>query len=301
MQDKLFEEEKVKKSFYTNGKVSIKLGPDETPPEGFWKGRTFNVNTWNKGKTAEEDPRIASNVANMTKTRKENGSYENPWNKNKTKETDPRLQVVSDKVSAAMQGNEPWNKGQPLSSNHKANLSKSMKGTVPYNKGLTKDTHDALRRASEKLKGHSCFVTDWEAAKKKEYETKKRNHSFNSSKPEQELISTLIAEYGIDDVIHPYRDGRYPFNCDVYIKSQDLFIEFNGTIEHNGRPFDSTNPEHVAEAVHIEDRARELGPNSRYWNILKWWTEIDPKKLETFRKNNLNFRIIYPNNLIIEK
>lgn len=90
MHNKLFEEEKVKKSFYTNGKVSIKLGPDETPPEGFWKGRTFNVNTWNKGKTAKEDSRIATNAANMAKTRKENGSYENPWNKDKTKETDPK-------------------------------------------------------------------------------------------------------------------------------------------------------------------------------------------------------------------
>lgn len=287
MTDKLFEEEKVKKEFYTNGVTSIKLAPDEPIPDGFWKGRTFKVNTWNKGKTKEEDPRIAQNVANMAETRKRNGSYENPWNKDKTKETDPRLQVVSDKVRVAMQGKEPWNKDQSLSDEHKANLSKAMKGKVPYNKGLTKETHDALRRASEKLKGHPCFVTDWEAAKQKEYDTKKKNHSFNSSKPEQELISKLIAEYGEEDVIHPYRDERYPFNCDVYIKSQDLFIEFNGTVEHNGGPYDSTNPEHVKEAIHIEDRARDLGPNSRYWNILRWWTQIDPKNLKLFVKTNL--------------
>lgn len=301
MNNKLFEEEKVKKEFYTNGIVSIKLAPGQPVPEGFWKGRTFNVNIWNKGKTKEEDPRIARNADNMVKTRQANGSYATPWNKGQTKETDARLQTVSDKVSIAMQGNTPWNKGQPLTDEHKHNLSTSMKGRSPYNKGLTKETHDALRRASEKLKGHPCFVTDWEAAKAKEYETKKKNKSFNSSKPEQELIANLIEEYGDEDVIHPYRDSRYPFNCDAYIKSQDLFIEFNGTVEHNGRPYDSTNPEHVAEAIHIEDRAREKGPNSRYWNILKWWTEIDPKKLETFRKNKLNFRIIYPNNLIIEK
>ena len=51
MTDKLFEEEKVKKEFYTNGVTSIKLAPGDPIPDGFWKGRTFRVNTWNKGKT----------------------------------------------------------------------------------------------------------------------------------------------------------------------------------------------------------------------------------------------------------
>lgn len=301
MPDKLFEKEKVKKEFYTNGVTSIKLAPGEPVPNGFWKGRTFRVNTWNKGRTKEEDPRIAQNVANMAETRKKRGSYDNPWNKGLTKETDSRLQVVSDKVSIAKTEKDPWNKGQSLTDEHKANLSNSMKGKTPWNKGLTKETNDSLKNASAKLMGHECFVTDWEAAKKKEYDTKKRNNSFNSSKPEKDLIKQLVAEYGEGDVIHPYRDERYPFNCDVYIVSQDLFIELNGTVEHNGRPYDPTNPEHVKEAIHIEDRARDLGPNSRYWNILKWWTETDPKKLETFRRNKLNFRIIYPNNLIIEE
>ena len=36
--------------------------------------------------------------------------------------------------------------------------------------------------------------------------------------------------------------------------------------------------------------------------LYKWWTEIDPKKkLDTFRRNNLNFKIIYPDGLIIDK
>lgn len=70
MTDKLFEEEKVKKEYYTNGVISIKLAPGEPIPEGFWKGRTFRVNTWNRGKTKEEDHRIAQNAANMAETRK---------------------------------------------------------------------------------------------------------------------------------------------------------------------------------------------------------------------------------------
>lgn len=59
--------------------------------------------------------------------------------------------------------------------------------------------------------------------------------------------------------------------------------------------------EHLREAESIKLKAELKGPSSRYWNIYKWWTQIDPLKLETFRKNNLNFKIIYPNNLIITK
>lgn len=285
--------------FYTDGKTTIKVKDGETPPEGFRLGRTFNSNPWNKGLT-KDDPRVQDNAEKMKKTRLQDGSFV-PWNKGLTKDTSDSLAMVSKKVSEYRKGKEPWNKGVPASEEQKKKQSNAMSGKTPWNKGLSKETSDSIKQISLKLKGHECFVKDWEEAKRKEYLTKKKNNSFNSSKPEQDLIKKLQDEYGVDDVIHPYRDDRYPYNCDVYIKSIDLFIELNGTIEHNGRPYDPNNPEHIEEAVHIEDRARELGPNSRYWNILKWWTEIDPKKLETFRKNKLNFRIIYPNNLIIEK
>ena len=57
--------------------------------------------------------------------------------------------------------------------------------------------------------------------------TKKLNHSFNSSKIETIYKNKLIEKFGIEDVIYQYMDERYPFNCDFYIKSLDLFIEIN--------------------------------------------------------------------------
>ena len=288
-----------KSRFYTDGVKTIKVKENETPPDGFRPGRTFNVNTWNKGLT-KDDPRVAKNIANMRQTRINNDSFHS-WNKGLTKDTSSSLMTVSQKVSQAKIGQSAWNTGIPATEARKQAQSVSMKGKIPWNKGLSKETNDSLKQTSKKLMGHKCFVTDWDLAKQKEYETKRRNNSFNSSKPEQELIKKLQAEYGEDDIIHPYKDSRYPYNCDIYIKSLDLFIELNGTIEHNSHPYDPNNPDDVAEAVKLEYRANELGPKSRYWNVLKWWTEIDPKKLETFRKNKLNFRIIYPNGLIIEK
>lgn len=89
-------------------------------------------------------------------------------------------------------------------------------------------------------------------------------------------------------------DERYPFRCDFYIPSEDLFIEYNGTIEHNGRPYNPESLEDMKELEALIAKAEEKGCNSRYWNIIKWWTEVDPLKLKTLRMNSLNFRVIYP-------
>ena len=287
----------MKKVYYTNGITSIKIHPDEIPPEGFWRGRTFNVNTWNKGKTKEDDPRIAANVANMAKTRKENGSYENPWNKGLTKETDSRLQVVSDKVSVAMQGKEPWNKGVPATEEQKQKQSVAMKGTTPYNKGLTKENCDSLLSASNKLKGHKCYVTDWSSAKQKEYETKKRNNSFNTSKPEEEYYSELLKIYTPDDIVRQYRDKRYPFNCDFYIKSKDLFIELQYSWCHNVKPFDDNDLNCVTELNSWIEKSKT---SDYYKYAIYIWTDLDVRKLKTARESKLNFMFVYPNNLVVK-
>lgn len=290
--------EKIK--FFTNGEKTIKLKPGDEIPDGFYIGRTFNSNPWNKGLTAETDERVKSNGQATKVSRLKSNNYKS-WNTGLTKETDDRLKDISKKISDSTKGRTAWNKGIPASEQQKQKQSLKMKSKEPWNKGLTKELNKSIMSTSQKLKGHECFVKDWELAKQKEYITKKNNKSFNSSKPEEELIKNLISIYGKDDVIHPYRDERYPFNCDAYIKSEDLFIELNGTVEHNGRPFDRNSLEHLREAESIKLKAESKGPSSRYWNIYKWWTQIDPLKLETFRKNNLNFKIIYPNNLIITK
>lgn len=63
--------------------------------------------------------------------------------------------------------------------------------------------------------------------KAKEYATKLKNGTFNSSKPEDEFYEALAAKFGADDILRQYRDARYPFRCDFYVKSIDTFIELN--------------------------------------------------------------------------
>lgn len=53
-----------------------------------------------------------------------------------------------------------------------------------------------------------------------------KNHSFSHSKPEKVILGFLKNEY--PDTIYQYKEKRYPFKCDFYIPSKDLFIEYNG-------------------------------------------------------------------------
>jgi hypothetical protein len=63
-------------------------------------------------------------------------------------------------------------------------------------------------------------------AVKKCHETKKRNGSYGKSKTEDLVYQLIKVKY--PDCIRQYTDARYPFQCDFYIPSQDLFIEYQG-------------------------------------------------------------------------
>ena len=288
-------------SFYTDGVKTIKVKDGQIPPPNFYKGRTFKSNPWNKGLSSKTNEKIKDMSEKSRNTRIKNGSYI-PWNVGLTKETSDILKEVSRKNSEHMKGRVPYNKGIPASAIQKEKQSKAMVGKEPYNKGQTKATNASLLSASKKLMGHSCFVSDWEDAKKKEYVTKKLHKSFNSSKTEKDMVQNLKQEFGEDDVIAPYRDERYPFNCDAYIKSLDLFVEYNGTIEHQDHPFDPNSAEDAVVLKNLMEKASSKPHPNRYDNIIYWWTVKDPQKLKILRENNLNFKIIYPkSNIIIDK
>ena len=288
---------KETKHFYTDGIKTIKLSPNSIIPEGFHKGRTFKVNTWNKGLKAATDERVRKNHEHSTATRKKNGSYVS-WNKGLNKNTNESLKRVSEKISKFRAGKSSWNKGIPMKDESKEKLSKANKGKKAWNKGLTKETDDRLLGTSLKQKGHKDYVSDWSKAKEKEYQTRKRNKSFNTSKPEIELYEKLCNQYGSEQVIHNYWCSEYPHNCDFYIKSEKLFIELNYHWSHGGKPFDENDIECVKQLQKWQEKAKK---HKQYEYAIRYWTIKDVEKLNDFRKNNLNFKIIYPNNLVIEK
>ena len=128
--------------------------------------------------------------------------------------------------------------------------------------------------------------------KQHEYETKKKNKSFNGSK--EEILCYELIKEKYSDVIHQFRDEhRYPFNCDFYIPSLDLFIEYQGSEFHGKKPYEGTE-EDLQKIKEWQERGdnickNENKQNSRYYEMIKTWSIKDVYKRNIAKQNNLNY------------
>ena len=120
--------------------------------------------------------------------------------------------------------------------------------------------------------------------KDKQYKTKKKNNSFNTSKIENKLELELKEIF--PDLETQYKSELYPFNCDFYIPSLDLYIEYNGSWTHGGCFYDENNKEDRDTL----EKWKQASEHSRFYqNAVETWTKRDILKLNTVIKNNLNY------------
>lgn len=210
-----------------------------------------------------------------------------PWNKG-TKG------IMRSNSSSWQKGHQPWNKG-------KKNVQKS------WNKGLTKDTDDRIKKYSKKLKEHFsdehrkiCShngkykkpLTEEKLKIKlsKEYITKKLNNSFNKSSVEEKFYKELLEQNRNKTIYRQYKDNRYPYYCDFYIKEDDLFIELNNHWTHGGKPYDE-NDESCKEQLKLwEEKAKK---SQFFQNAIITWTIRDVEKKKCAERNKLNYKVIY--------
>lgn len=123
---------------------------------------------------------------------------------------------------------------------------------------------------------------NWEEKIKKEIETKRKNNSFNYSKPEEECYQLLKTKY--NNIIRQYKSKLYPFKCDFYIKDINLYIEYNGHWFHGQHIFN----ENDIKDINILNNWKSK--NSDIFNrAIKCWTENDPLKRKIAKENNLNY------------
>ena len=118
------------------------------------------------------------------------------------------------------------------------------------------------------------------------YNVMTKNHSFNTSKPEEELY--LYIKEKFPSVKRQYKDKlRYPYNCDFYIPELDYFIELQGYYTHNTHPY---NPNSISDQVLVERYKERYGPKCQAITI---WTLKDPEKRDCAKHNHLNFKEVW--------
>lgn len=156
-------------------------------------------------------------------------------------------------------------------------------GQADWMKEKSRNAAKGKKRTEEQIK-------NLKEGAKKAWALKLERGTFNTSEPEEKLYKELCEKYGVDGVKRQYNeDPRYPWHCDFYIPSEDLFIEVNKFPTHYKEPFDKNNEEHIKLLEHCKT-------NPSNWverQLVYCWAGIDVKKRETAIKNKLNFLEIY--------
>ena len=118
--------------------------------------------------------------------------------------------------------------------------------------------------------------------------TRRKNKTFKVSKQEDAVYEMLCNKFGKDDIKRQYKSYEYPFLCDFYVKSLDLYIECNFSWTHGGHWFNKNSKEDLDKVAYMKSK------HSKYYdNAIETWTIRDVKKRECAEKNGLNFIVFW--------
>lgn len=136
-----------------------------------------------------------------------------------------------------------------------------------------------------------AYVINKKSIIAKRIQTMKLNGSFHHSKDEQQCLEILQIIFGKEDIETEYnKDERYPYKCDFYIKSIDLFIELDAHWTHGGMPFDEKDEACQKQLQEWEDRAKT---SNFYIGAINVWTKADVAKRQRAIDQNLNWLHFY--------
>ena len=141
---------------------------------------------------------------------------------------------------------------------------------------------------SEEGRARLSSILSSEEVQTKINNTKRLNHTFNSSEIE-ELFSNYLDSQHIE-YKRQYRSKEYPFNCDFYLPKYDLYIEIQASWTHGGHPYNEESDKDILESWKSKD-------TDYYNNAIETWTKRDVKKREVAVQNHLKYLEIFSNNI----
>lgn len=145
------------------------------------------------------------------------------------------------------------------------------------------------------LKYGKFYYAQTDEFKEKEYLTKKQNNTFKVSEAERRSVEALRTKF--DDVKTQHKSDLYPFNCDAYIPSLDLYIEFNYHWTHGTEPYNKDNKAHQQLLDYWQKESEKInwkGKKKAFFKVaIDVWTKRDPRKVATAKQNNVKLLVFY--------
>ena len=117
--------------------------------------------------------------------------------------------------------------------------------------------------------------------------TKSFRHSFAKSDSEDLFYGLLCEKFGANDVERQYALAEYPYPCDFYIRSLNLYIELNASWTH-GRHWYGSYDEDASVLREWSEKQTEY-----YDNAIQTWSQRDVDKYKTAEKNKLNYLVFW--------
>lgn len=113
--------------------------------------------------------------------------------------------------------------------------------------------------------------------------------TYSVSEQENAVYEMLVERFGEEDVLRQYKSEAYPFHCDFYIKSRDLYIEFNGLWTHGGHWFSGSDADQIKYGQWLE----KAEDSTYYRNAIDTWVRRDKLKRRTAAENKLNYVVFW--------
>lgn len=119
-------------------------------------------------------------------------------------------------------------------------------------------------------------------------ETKRIRYTFNTSTSEEKSYNILISKFGKENVKRQYKSVEYPYNCDFYVGSLNLYIECNYHWTHGGHPFNKEDKNDLNKLDVWKSK------NTKYYdNAINTWTVRDVNKINFAKLNKINLKVFY--------
>lgn len=128
---------------------------------------------------------------------------------------------------------------------------------------------------------------------RKRIETMRKNKTFNTSLCEQHVYQILCDIFGVNDVCKQYSSNDYPFSCDFYIISRNLYIELNVSWTHGNHWYGMYD---FDDCILCEWQLKSKSSDF-YKNAINTWTKRDVHKRDIATKHNLNYLTFWKQDL----